>query len=289
MSAGADHRSPVAGAPAAVGAAPVPSALRMSAHAVIATQLSAGRDGGACTRVSTLRSEAPLVLRPAVRREPEPWTANRVGVARVCLSAGAAGPVGGDQLTLDVRVGAGSTLVLGEISATLLLPGADGAVSRTIVRVTVEAGGTLLWWPQPVIAARGCNHVTEARIALMGDARLIMREEILLGRHDEAPGLLRQRLSVRRDALPVHVQDLELGSTTGRSPAVLGEHRALGAILVVAPDPLPDATILLDRQSLVMPLAAGAALVSALGEDNLEVRRRLCDGLEALGPQWIPS
>ncbi|MGN6753656.1 MAG: urease accessory protein UreD [Intrasporangium sp.] len=289
MTTGTDHGSGFAAEAPATGTAPVPSSLRMSAHAVVATELSARRNGAACTRVSTLRSEAPLVLRPTVRREPEPWAANRSGAARVCLSAGAAGPVGGDELTLDVQVGAGSTLVLGEISATLLLPGADGAASRTTVRVTVEAGGTLLWWPQPVIAAHACNHLTEVRIELATDARLVMREEILLGRHNEAPGLLRQRLSVRRDGLPVHLQDLELGSATGRSPAVLGDHRALGNILVVAPDPLPDTTILLDHQSLVMPLAAGSVLISALGQDNLEVRRRLSAGLKTLGPQFIPS
>jgi urease accessory protein len=180
-------------------------------------------------------------------------------------------------------------LVLGEISATLLLPGADGAASRTTVGVTVEAGGTLVWWPQPVIAACGCNHLIEVRIDLAVDSRLVLREEILLGRHGETSGRLRQRLRVRRDQHPLHLQDLELGDTTGRSPAVLGDHRAVGNVLVVAPDPLPDTTVLLDRQSLVMPLASGAALVSALGQDNLEVRRRLLAGLETLGPPWIPA
>jgi urease accessory protein len=224
-----------------------------------------------------------------VSGEPVPWTAGQVDVARVCLSAGAAGPVGGDDLRLDVHVGSGSTLVLGQISATLLLPGADGAQSRITVRATVEARATLVWWPQPVIAAHRCNHLTDVRIDLGHDARLVMREEVLLGRHCEPSGVLRQRLRVHRGGKPVHVQDLELGSGTGRSPAVLGEHRALGNILVIAPEPLPEATLLLDRQSLVMPLARGGVLISAVGQDNLEVRRHLQAGLQMLGPQWNPA
>jgi urease accessory protein len=160
-----------------------PGAIR--ARASLATELHLPAQGAGRTRVSTLRSEAPLILRPALPKAREPWAAHAHDVARVSLAAGAGGPVGGDELHLQVRVGAGSSLVLAEISPTLALPGPHGGQSRLRVDVEVAAGGTLIWLPEPVIAARGCDHLTDVRVELDEQARLFLREELLLGRHGE--------------------------------------------------------------------------------------------------------
>lgn len=63
-------------------------------------------------------------------------------------------------------MGPGSALIFSEVSPTLLLPGPHGEESRTEIDIHVGAGATLAWLPQLVIAAQGCRHRTDVRIAL---------------------------------------------------------------------------------------------------------------------------
>lgn len=265
---------------------------RMRARACLATELDHDAPGGGRSRVSVLRSEAPLVLRPTIARQAEPWVRGLGRAARVSLAAGAAGPVGGDELDLTVRVGAGSSLVLTEVSHTLLLPGRDGARSRTRVHVHVGDRATLVWLPEPVIAARGCDHVGDVDVVLEEGARLLLREEALLGRHGEEPGRLRQRIRVTRRGRPLYHQDLLLGTPTSRAPSVVGHRRAVGSVLVVDPARPPergrcDACPVLvggGADSAVLPLAGGGIVVSALADDNGGLRAALEAGLRAAGP-----
>ena len=259
--------------------------LRMRARAVLATELRAD-PRGPHSHVTRLRSDPPLVLRTAIAKGPEPWTDRTAGLARVSLAAAAAGPIGGDQYGLNVHVGPGSTLVLNEVSATVLLPGHDGARSRTDVRVRVDTGGTLIWLPEPIIAAARCNHVNDVQVELAADARLLMREEILLGRHHEPAGRLRQCVRVRSAGRPLYSQDLDVGGPGWTNPAVGSDSRAVGSVLVV--DPIwrhrRPAPVELPGQAAVMSLDGAAVLVAALAEDNLALRRALTTGLTALAP-----
>ncbi len=260
----------------------------MYAHAALSTELRHGPHGSH-TQVTTLRSDPPLTLRHGVVHEPEPGIANTPGLARVTLAAAAAGPVGGDRYQLDVHVGAGSTLLLNEVSATLLLPGHDGAQSRTDVHIRIDAEATLVWLPKPVIAAHRCDHVNAIDVDLAGTARLLMREELLVGRYHEPSGRLRQQVRVRRAGQPLYRQDLHLGTRTTTTPAVIADHHAVGSVLVVDPtwESNPPEPQQLPGLAAVMPLAGAAAvLVSALADDNLELRRLLTAGLSALGPPW---
>lgn len=264
----------------------------MHARAALATvYLSApGRPGR--SRLTTLRSQAPLVLRPTTITQCEPWVGTRSDVARVSLAAGAAGPVGGDHLSLHVSVGPGSTLVLSEISASLLLPGVHGEQSCTRTQIHVAAGGTFVWLPQPMIAAAGCHHLNDVRVELEEGARLLVREEVLLGRHGEAPGDLAQHVQVRLAGQPLYRQDLDFGphAPGWDSPAVTGAHQALGSILIVDPgwvDGTPPAQVL-DDDAAVLPLAGPAVLISAVSVDSMALRRALTAGLHALGTPWMP-
>ena len=171
----------------------------MRARACVKTRLEpADHRGRTRSRLATLRSEPPLILRPIVGNGAEPWVQGDRDAVRIALTAGAAGPIGGDQLDLTVHVGDGSTLVLSEISHTLLLPSHDNATSATTFHVTVEAGATLIWLPEPIIAAHRCDHINTVDITLAEGARLMVREELLLGRHLEPSGRLRQRTSGNR-------------------------------------------------------------------------------------------
>jgi urease accessory protein len=261
---------------------------RMRARAHLVTELRSTACGPARNCVSTLRSEAPLMLRITRAKSSDSWAAHLAGVARVALTAGAAGPVGGDRLELTVEVGAGSALVLSEISPTLLLPGPHGEQSRTTIRVRVAAGGTLIWLPEPMIAARGCDHVHDVAVDLAEDARFFMREEVLLGRHGETGGQVTQRVSVRLAGHPLYRQDLQLGTASAATPAVLATHRAVGSAMVVDPSwaAHPPRGHRLDGDAAVLPLEGPAVLITALGLNNLELRSRLDAGLTELGVAW---
>lgn len=289
------------GSPRAVAPRRSPGAARMRARASLSTELHRDPRGRCRSRLSGLRSEAPLVLRPTIAQRCEPWTRGIRTTAWVSLAAGAAGPVGGDELELTVRVGAGSALVLTEVSHTLLLPGRDGARSRIGVHVQVEDGGTLVWLPEPVIAARGCDHVNDVDVVLGHGSRLLLREEALLGRHGEGPGRLRQRIRVTREGVPIYQQDLQLGTATSRAPSVAGSRRAVGSLLLVDPGAAPagaagaagsalsdaDPAALVGPEAAVLPLAAGGVVVTALADDNVGLRTALEAGLEAVG--WPDS
>lgn len=261
--------------------------LRMHAAAGLRTELAPDGRGAARTRIAGMRSEAPLKLRTTIAAAPEPWAAHADDFARVCLAASAAGPIGGDRLRLDIVVGAGSSLVLTEASATLLLPGHDGAQSLLEVNVSVESGATFVWLPQPVIAVRGCHHVNAVTVELAQDARVLLREELVLGRKDEPSGRLRQRTRVRRAGVPIHAQDLDLGGDTG--PAVTGRHGAVGSLLVVDPDPTQVGAGFLPEDGVLLPLAApGAVLANALSADSSGLRDQLDHALTLLGRPWDP-
>ena len=264
---------------------------RMRARAHVRTELNADAAGRTRTRLATLRSQAPLKLRPTIGRRNEQWAADQTAdLAHVCLAAAAAGPVGGDELVLQVEVGAGTTLVLTEASATLLLPGTDGAQSRLQVRVEVGPGATFVWLPEPMIAARGCYHVNNIDVELAADARLLLREELLLGRRGESSGRVRQVLKVRRDGRALYLQELVLGEDFSCSPAIVGGHRAVGSILVVDPALPGIDPVQLAEDGALLPLAGGqAVLVQALSSDSIGLRRQLDAALSMLGTPWDPS
>lgn len=252
-------------------------------HAVIATELRAGR-----TAISRLRADTPLSPRPTIAGGEEPFV--RGGdAARIRMSASAAGPVGGDAYLLDIHVGAGSTLVLRDVGATLVLPGPHGEISRWVTRLRVEDGATCLWIPEPVIAAHGCRHRHVVEAELAAGARLMVREELVLGRHREQPGTLSARLSVRREGAPAVVQQVDLGpgAAGSRSPSVIGGNRAVGNVVVVDPDGAPGPVAAApDSGSAVMRQDACTVQISALAPDAPTLRRRLDAGIDLLGGPW---
>lgn len=251
----------------------------MRAHARLA--VAADRDGR--TRIDRLRSDPPMVLRPTlpVAREPMPgWDVH--AAARVSLAASAAGPVGGDKLRIDVDVGPGAALVIRTVAAALALPGPHGRPSGTETTLRVADGATLLWLPEPLIAAEDCDHRAITRVELAPQARLLAREELILGRHGEAPGTTSRRVRVTRSGRPLYDQDTRVGpSIPGwHGPAVTGGRKTLGSALVV--DPLREGeseASHVDGDTVVLPVAPSATLVSVLADDAVSLRSRLDERL----------
>lgn len=254
--------------------------------------LAVGRTPDAArSRITRLHSDPPLVLRPTHPFNPTPlqqWHQRGAPPIHVSLAAGAAGPIGGDHLRLSIEVGAGAALVLRGVAATLVLPGPHGQPSCTETSVRVAEGGILVWLPGPVIAAQNCHHHAFTQVMLEAGARLLLREELLLGRHGEQPGQIRQRLRVCLDTIPLYDQELSIGpgAVGWDGPAVTGGRRALGTALLVAPDAHHDqvnmSASLIDADTALLPLDGPAVLVTALAADGLALHHQLNGGIQAI-------
>ena len=226
-------------------------------------------DAAGRTRITVLRSDGPLALRQT------PLGVYLVGTA--------AGPLGGDDLALDIDVGPGSCLVIRSAAGMLLLPGPHGGPSALRISARVGAGGRLDFAPQPTVAAAGCDHRTDARIDLAAGATLRWREEIVLGRHGEPSGRCASRLDVTLAGTPAYRGELAVGGPqTDQSSAVLGGAGASGSVLLVdAARPRPPAAV--HDGLAVLPLAGPGAVVTATAADAAILAGRLRRGEEHSG------
>lgn len=231
-----------------------------------AAQIVAEADGRGGTRLAVLRGEAPLLLR---RTGPGP-------VFTVHLVGGAAGPLGGDELRLDIEVGAGGRLEVRSVAASLALPNRAGDRSCLTVRATVGAGASLRWLPEPLIVAAGCDHRTVTEVDVAEGGELLWRDDVVCGRHGEQPGSLRADTTVRYAGTILYRHRLAIGpDAPGWSgAAVLGGGRAIGAVVMIDPGG-PAAGALLGADAALMPLAGPGTLATAVGADIRRVRAAL--------------
>ncbi|GGO66291.1 urease accessory protein UreD [Nonomuraea cavernae] len=230
----------------------------MRARAFVATSLSGGR-----TVVSGLGSAPPLTFR-------------QTGARTVHLVSTAAGPLGGDRLRLDLDVAPGTSLDVGSVASTLVLPG-EGE-SHLLITARVGAGASLRFAPEPTVLAAGCAHRLTVRLALAADARVLWREEIVFGRYGERPGRCHARFDATSDGRPLLRQEHVVGDPAlDTSSAIYGTARCVGTTLVtplVTPGPACREAVVGDGVA-VLPLAGPGVLVSALAPDAVALRDRL--------------
>ncbi|MYS21502.1 urease accessory protein [Streptomyces sp. DvalAA-14] len=240
-------------------------------------RIRAVADGRGGTALPVLAGEGPLALR-------------RSRGGAVILVGAMSAPLGGDRLRIEADVGAGARLVVGAAAATVALPGRDGEPASYDIRLTVGEDAALRWLPEPLISARGSSLRMTTRVELAATARLLLRDEQILGRHAEPPGDLATRLTVQRDGRPLLDQELSFGpgAPAWSGPAVLGPYRAVGQLLLVDPDLAGDPAkpqmltdSARDGRAMLTPLAGPALLVTAVAADGLRLRRLLDQGLGA--------
>lgn len=94
-----------------------------------------------------------------------------------------AGLLAGDRLRLRVTVAAGARLVLTTPSAARVhtMRGGDGH-AETRQEFNVAAGGSLEFWPEPLIPQRGARYHQRTDIALEPGAELLFLETVAPGR-----------------------------------------------------------------------------------------------------------
>lgn len=239
-------------------AARVVPANRVFASAqIVAETAASGR-----TRLPVLRSQAPLVL----RRTPE----------AVYMVGAMAGPIGGDTLDLRMYVRDGAMLRVRSAAAAVALPGLDGLESVLTVTATVGTGARLEYLPEPVVVAARARHATDIRVILAEGASLLLRDELILGRHGEPGGTARTLLRVDYAGRPLLRQSLEVCGEDEASmgPAVLAGHRAVGTLVRAGPAREAGSGGCMPGVA-VMPLAGPGVLVTALADDAVTLRKRL--------------
>jgi urease accessory protein len=229
-----------------------------------ATHLVVGVDpddhGHGRSRLLRAWCEVPLVFRQAATDDPElvlTWV------------AGAAGPIGDDELRLSVEVQPGTRLRVRSSGAQLVQPGPLGGASRLDVTIELGAGASLDWWPEPTVSVRGSVHRTSMRIHAHPTASARIVETVRRGRHGEPSGRITLHQRVVVGATPVLDQTVELGDGPLSGPGAHGARRTtlsaitLGAMAVGTPRTIVSP----DLVAAAFELGHGAVLVSATADD----------------------
>ncbi|MFF6882793.1 urease accessory protein UreD [Streptomyces sp. NPDC012421] len=228
-----------------------------------------------------LVSDGPLALRRTRAAAP--------GWSRVTVVGAMSAPLGGDRLAIEAEVRDGARLRVDSAAATLALPGRTEDPAAYELRLRAGADAVLHWLPEQLVSAQGSDLRARTRVDLAASARLVLREEQILGRHGEPPGTLLSRLTVHRAGRPLLDQELAYGPGAPGGwdgGAVLAGHRATGQLLVVDPayEEAPPTARPLGELAALTPLAGPAVLVTAVAPDALALRRILDAALdEALG------
>jgi urease accessory protein len=206
----------------------------MRAETVVVVALdSAGR-----SVIRQLRCEPPLLFRES---------RNDAGELVLLMVNGAAGPLGGDCLSLVVEIGDGARAVVRSVGASMAQPSPHGTASSLTTRVVVGAGGSLDWRPESVVSVRGSDHRSSLHLACDDDATVELTETISLGRNGEDPG-----------RLALHQRVIHALAT----PGAHGLFRAIRSTISIGSSvpTAPSSMVASDRLSAIYPLALGCAL-----------------------------
>ncbi|MFJ5848334.1 urease accessory protein UreD [Streptomyces sp. NPDC092903] len=244
-------------------------------------RVTAVRDDRGATSLPVLESEGPLA--------PRRTRSLTAGSARVTVVGAMSGPLGGDRLAIEVRAEPGARLTVDSAAATVALPGpgSDSGPAHYEVRLTAGEGARLDWLPEQLISAHGSELIMRTTAELAPTARLVLREEQILGRHGETTGTLFSRLTVRRGGRPLLDQQTAHGPGAPGGwdgPAVLGGYRAVGQLLFVEPsfEERGPESRLLGPTAVLTRLAGPAVLVTAVAADAKELRAVLDHAREEL-------
>ncbi len=178
-------------------AAPVQSGHRASALLEV---LDTGR-GSRCT---VNRGAAPLTFRVTNER--------KAGVVPLTWVGTAAGPIGGDQLDLQLSLGGKARAEVSSAGAALVMPGPRGDSSSLDINVSLACCAELLWAPEPTVLCEGAVHHARTVIELAASAQLVWVDEVILGRHDAAPGIATTSLVIDLGGKPLLRNGLAIGA-----------------------------------------------------------------------------
>lgn len=133
---------------------------------------------GRLTTLPLLRSDGPFHLRQLRPHGTQ---------ARVCVIGAMSAPLGGDRLAIDVTAEAHADLSITTATATIALRGPTTDHATYDVNLTAADHAAVHWLPQPLISTHNSNLHQTYTVNLAPTARLVLREEQILGRAAEPP------------------------------------------------------------------------------------------------------
>ena len=191
------------------------------------TRVAVRRPPGGGRAVVSLETSGPPD-RPVIR--PMLLSADASGAAISLVPEGAL-LLAGDAVEIDVSVGAGARLELQEPAGTVAYAMAGGSASWAVT-ITLGSAASLVWAGEPFVVAADANVTRTTRVRLGWGAMLALRETLVLGRHDEAPGCIRQDFAaIGQNDVPLLSESLDAGPEAG--PLLMGGMRVLGSVLTL--------------------------------------------------------
>ncbi|GAA3545385.1 hypothetical protein AFL01nite_15550 [Aeromicrobium flavum] len=152
--------------------------------------------------------------------------------ARVSLVPEGALLLSGDAVVIEVVVGAGARLELVEPAGTVAYAMSDGGRASWDVTIHLAPASSLVWAGEPFVVSEGARVDRRTTVELAWDARLALREVLVLGRHGERPGELCQDFDATGpNGTPVLAESLAVGAAFG--DLALGGARVMGTVTVL--------------------------------------------------------
>ncbi|MEL6893123.1 MAG: urease accessory protein UreD [Actinomycetota bacterium] len=229
---------------------------------------------------------APLRHSSIVDVRTEPPIVVRHAAGRVLLGASAAGPLGGDDIEIDVAVEPGVAADVGSVGATMVLPGPTGAPSHTRTRIDVGDDAHLAWWPEPMISVAGSRHTAVFEVRLGRGATCCVVDELALGRSCERSGRLTSTLRIERGGRPLaHHSETFGDDQPGAGSVAAGPaagHVITSVVVGPAAPPGPAAIVGADHWAARLPVGVDAEVVMIVAADRpaaLDLHAELTTGL----------
>lgn len=218
------------------------------------------------------------------------------GVEAIVINT-SGGLTGDDALDVSATVGAGSQLTLTTQAAERAYKASAG-VARVETRLEAAVGAVLHWLPQELILFEGARLRRRLRVDLAADARLLLVEPVIFGRHAMGERLrdvaFSDRIAVWRAGVPLYLDGLDLTGDLEAGmvrPALGGGAGAMASLVYVAPDAeahLVPLRGLLPETGGVSLLRDDLLVVRLLAPDGLELRRSLLPILDRLSRDTLP-
>ena len=189
------------------------------------------------------RATAPLKL-IAPRHTRDPVT--------VYTSTYGGGLVAGDDVSLDVSVGEGASLVLRTQAPTKVFHRHAGRGASQSLHAAVAEGATLAVLPDPVTCYADADYTQDQRFELQGDASLVLLDAFTAGRAARgerwAIYRYRSRSVVTLDGREIAYDTVSLDSIRGpvAGPLTVGSFTVYMNLLLVGPAAAPAVASLLN-------------------------------------------
>lgn len=210
--------------------------------------------------MSTATASDRPVLRPML------LAADEVG-ARVSLVPDGALLLTGDAVSIAVTVGPGARLELVEPAGTVAYA-MNGGRASWAVSIDLAPAASLLWAGEPFVVAAGAEVDRTTSVRMAWGATLALRETLVLGRHHETPGRIRQDLvATGPNGAQILAESLAIGPES--SPLLLGRGaRVMGSVLTLG-HRMPSEAV--DAGCTYLDLAGHGTLARAVAAQTHEL------------------